>query len=356
MTNVKGRLQELCVVRGLPMPDYNVQTSGPSHFLTLRCTVTVQWGGQWISEVVEKRGGKKKDVEKLAAAEMLRRLLGDDAVSDSTLQEFDRRSSASRQSLLPSRCGPGSSPSFGTVFGSPSPVGVLPSRVTSPESSVVRNTSSNNRSITVSPGPRQSFSPGRCASSSTRSPSPRSRLRSPSPKSTSPGSPPSLGSPFVRNTSVSPSSATVSSLLGSKSSPQSPISTLQERLQSMKFPLPSYANEPTLAAGSLSQVFRTRCTVSNRLQKPVLETEGCGCSKQHAKEEAAQRMLKMVEEKLEDMTKGVLSPLKAGSECPEVFDPELDHDLASRLSPLLPQYHTWQEGLQVGTYAYTSKK
>ena len=77
MDNVKGQLQELFQVRGLPLPRYSVKSSGPPHRPVVVCTVTVRGAdGRQLNEQVEVQGGKKKEAEKLAARKMLQTLQG----------------------------------------------------------------------------------------------------------------------------------------------------------------------------------------------------------------------------------------------------------------------------------------
>ena len=73
MSNAKGELQEMLQQRGLALPTYRIQSTGPPHSPTVVCTVTVRCGGRELCERVEARG-KKKEVEKLAAGKMLQRL------------------------------------------------------------------------------------------------------------------------------------------------------------------------------------------------------------------------------------------------------------------------------------------
>ena len=73
MSNAKGRLQEIMQQRGQDLPTYRTQSTGPPHSPTVVCTVTVRYGGQELSERVETRG-KRREAEKLAAGQMLRRL------------------------------------------------------------------------------------------------------------------------------------------------------------------------------------------------------------------------------------------------------------------------------------------
>ena len=126
MDNAKGRLQELLQGRGLPVPHYQVTSSGPPDYPVVQCTVTVSYGGgRKLSERVERRGGKKKAVEKLAAEKML-----------STLKnEGDRRERSPRRHISlsppphvmerssPERPSPRSSPS------ELSPVAILQERL-----------------------------------------------------------------------------------------------------------------------------------------------------------------------------------------------------------------------------------
>lgn len=75
MNNAKGDLQVWLQKKGLRTPTYHVKSSGPPNCPTHVCTVTVRFhGGDSRSECVEKRGGKKKDAEQLAARKMIQRL------------------------------------------------------------------------------------------------------------------------------------------------------------------------------------------------------------------------------------------------------------------------------------------
>lgn len=74
MSNSKGQLQELLQRKVLPLPTYHTTSTGPPHFPIVTCTVTVHYDGKKLIEEVVQRGGKKKDLEKTAAAKMLQRI------------------------------------------------------------------------------------------------------------------------------------------------------------------------------------------------------------------------------------------------------------------------------------------
>ena len=77
MDSAKNRLQEMFQGRGLPLPHYQVKSSGPPNCPVVECTLTVKCAdGRRLCEVAEVRGGKKKDAEKLAARKMLQALQG----------------------------------------------------------------------------------------------------------------------------------------------------------------------------------------------------------------------------------------------------------------------------------------
>ena len=107
MSNSKGRLQELLQHRGLPLPRYHSRSTGSSHFPTVTCTVTVHYGGKELREEVCQRGGKKKDVEKIAAENMLQRIRQENvpvaAHRNGHLLHSSRVSSAPPVSLPPAR-------------------------------------------------------------------------------------------------------------------------------------------------------------------------------------------------------------------------------------------------------------
>ena len=125
MENAKGRLQEKMQRRGLPVPSYEVNSSGPSNCPLVHCTVTVRLeGGRSLSESVECRGEKKREVEKLAAKNMLARLDEESGLHNSHRQAPSRPAAAATSSPGLSRA-PFSSPGSG----SRSPVAVLQEKI-----------------------------------------------------------------------------------------------------------------------------------------------------------------------------------------------------------------------------------
>ncbi len=73
--NTKGSLITFCQGRGFGLPVFEVQQSGPSHKPVFRGTVTVAVNGSAIS-VGPVDAPSRRDAERLAALEMLRRLEG----------------------------------------------------------------------------------------------------------------------------------------------------------------------------------------------------------------------------------------------------------------------------------------
>lgn len=229
MENAKGVLQELLQRRGGRVPTYRTVSTGDP--LRWKSQVTVEWEGREITEVAEGTG-KKKDVEKIVAEIMLRRLQRQPA---SPLRRTVRSLTAHTEGLSPTghaclarstdtAASPRLSPSVSLGISTPARVRTSPSR-------------------TMATGRERGSSP--------------------------------------------PSLAGVSGSPG-----RSPISVLQERLQKLSLALPRYS-EVEAAGLSLVPSFQYRCVVCNMNKQPVLEAVGAGPSKQRAKENAAEKMLDM---------------------------------------------------------------
>lgn len=60
--------------KGCPLPTYHVTSMGQSHCPIHVGNVTVHYGGRELKEEVGPTGGKRRDVEKIAAEKMLRRI------------------------------------------------------------------------------------------------------------------------------------------------------------------------------------------------------------------------------------------------------------------------------------------
>lgn len=100
MSNAKGQLQEILQQKRCPLPTYRVTSSGPSHCPTLVCTATVRYGGKEMREEVWQTGGKKKDVEKVAAEKMLRRIQ-QEGKTDMATPRSESSQSTRRHSVSP---------------------------------------------------------------------------------------------------------------------------------------------------------------------------------------------------------------------------------------------------------------
>ena len=328
MTNWKGALQEFLQGRGEGAPDYGIVSTGASHYPTLRCAVTVSWEGRELSEEVERKGCKKKDVQQVVAERMLQRLRGGKgqasqqrrreagllppAVAERTLQRLRDRGGEGQASPQRRReAGPlrpaASLRDQSQVPSTPAPARLparLPARIQVP---------GDVRQNSLSPTPPRAV----CAS----------------PPSRSPPSPRACGNAGGR----------------------SPVSILQERLQALSLSPPTYEEKACGRSGLSPPLFKMSCVVCNSRRQPILEVEGDGPSKQSAKEAAAKSMLRKVEDSLSRGTFGHLAslPARAGPAIPEVVDPGLDEDLEANLSPYSPHYQTWQSPGEVPAHTHT---
>ena len=77
MENYKSTLQEMCQKNRYGIPKYKLESEGGTpNNPTFEVSVTVEWKGEVLVERATATGKKKKEVEKMAARNMIERLCG----------------------------------------------------------------------------------------------------------------------------------------------------------------------------------------------------------------------------------------------------------------------------------------